>query len=70
MSDKISRWEISSNGYYPYCKRCGVEPPVRILTPYCPNCGAKMENAKYAIKETKYINCKNSHKEMIAYIEK
>ncbi len=69
MSDKISRWEISSDGYYPYCVNCHTEPPGKVLSPYCPNCGAMMENAKYAIKETTYINCKDSHKEMIDYIE-
>ncbi len=64
-----SKWEISSDGYYPYCMNCHTEPPGRVLSPYCPNCGAKMKNAKYAIKETTYINHKDSHKEMINYIE-
>ena len=64
-----SRWEISSDGYYPYCVNCHTEPPGRVLSPYCPNCGAKMKNNKYAIKKTTYMNCDHSHKEMIDYIE-
>ncbi len=64
-----SKWEISSDGYYPYCVNCHTEPPGRVLSPYCPNCGAKMKNERYAIKETIYTNCKDSHKEMIDYIE-
>ena len=64
-----SRWEISSDGHYPYCKKCGVEPPSGMLSPYCPNCGAMMENAKYEIKETTYINSKISYKEMIGYFD-
>lgn len=39
-------WKINSDGYYPYCSRCGYEPPyVReadMRTPYCPMCRAKM----------------------------
>lgn len=38
-----SKWEICCDGYYPYCKNCGNEPPGRKMTSYCPNCGAKMD---------------------------
>lgn len=40
---KHARWEISCDGYYPYCSNCRKEPQGREMTPYCPNCGAKMD---------------------------
>ena len=43
-----SKWEICCDGYYPYCKRCRNEPQGRVMTQFCPNCGAKMdEEVKY-----------------------
>lgn len=49
LREKTARWEISSDGYYPYCSHCKQEPPGRELTPFCPLCGyaicgAKMED--------------------------
>ena len=37
-----AKWEICSDGYYPYCTRCKQEPPGRVMTDYCPHCGAFM----------------------------
>ena len=37
-----SKWEICSDGYYPYCSNC-TERPNGELTKYCPNCGARMD---------------------------
>lgn len=37
-------WLINSDGYYPYCSICKNEPQNRVMTKYCPNCGAKMES--------------------------
>ena len=39
---KTGRWLVSSNGYYPYCSNCRMEPQGRLMTDFCPNCGAKM----------------------------
>lgn len=39
---KTGRWLINSDGYYPYCSICKNEPQGRIMTDYCPNCGAWM----------------------------
>lgn len=36
-------WLINSDGYYPYCSECMNEPQNRIMTDYCPNCGAYMK---------------------------
>lgn len=36
-------WLINSDGYYPYCSICNNEPKSRIMTDYCPNCGAYMK---------------------------
>lgn len=36
------RWEISYDGWYPYCPVCKEEPPGRTMTPFCPMCGADM----------------------------
>ena len=40
-------WEICCDSYYPYCSKCGYEPPrVRLTdmrTKYCPNCGKPMK---------------------------
>lgn len=35
--------EHDSDGYYPYCSECMNEPQNRIMTDYCPNCGAYMK---------------------------
>lgn len=40
---KHGQWIICSDGYYPYCSNCKTEPKSRILTKYCPDCGAKMD---------------------------
>ena len=40
------RWLINPDGYYPYCSACGQEPQGRVLTDYCPNCGARMGAAE------------------------
>lgn len=37
------QWLINSDGYYPYCSICKNEPQNRIMTDYCPNCGAYMK---------------------------
>ena len=37
-------WKINCDDYYPYCSECKNEPPGRIMTDYCPRCGAKMNN--------------------------
>ena len=37
------KWEISCDGYYPYCTNCMYEPKSGVLTNYCPHCGAKMD---------------------------
>lgn len=37
------KWEICSDGYYPYCSVCTEEPRGMEMTKYCPNCGAKMD---------------------------
>ena len=42
-------WIINSDGYYPQCSECMKEPQGRVMTDWCPNCGAKMggeENGK------------------------
>ena len=41
-----SKWEISSDGYYPYCKMCNASPENGKMTNYCPNCGARMDGNK------------------------
>ena len=42
-SVKHAKWEICSDGYYPYCSNCKNEPQGRAMTLFCPNCGAKMD---------------------------
>lgn len=37
-----AKWEISCDGWYPYCSNCKQEPQGRIMTNFCPNCGADM----------------------------
>jgi transcriptional regulator with XRE-family HTH domain len=41
--EKHAKWLINCDGYYPYCSNCKTEPPSRIMTKYCPNCGARMD---------------------------
>lgn len=40
---KYAKWEICSDGYYPYCSNCKNEPQGGVMTPFCPNCGTKMD---------------------------
>lgn len=37
-----AKWEINCDGWYPYCSNCKQEPQGRIMTNFCPNCGADM----------------------------
>lgn len=37
-----AKWEIYSDGYYPYCSRCLYEPPSGKMSNYCSHCGANM----------------------------
>ena len=41
--EKHAKWNINCDGYYPYCSNCKTEPPSRIMTKHCPNCGARMD---------------------------
>lgn len=41
--EKHGEWKINSDGYYPYCSVCLKEPQGRVMTNFCPNCGAKMD---------------------------
>jgi hypothetical protein len=41
-----SKWEIDCDGYYPYCPKCGEEPPSGKMTNFCPNCGNDMRGDK------------------------
>lgn len=43
IRQKTGQWLINSDGYYPYCSICKKEPQNRIMTDYCPNCGAYMK---------------------------
>lgn len=45
---KCAKWEICSDGFYPYCSICYCEPQGRQMTKYCPNCGAKMDGGTSA----------------------
>lgn len=38
-----ANWETCCDGYYPYCSHCTNEPQGRVMTKFCPNCGAKMD---------------------------
>ena len=40
------KWEICSDGYYPYCSVCKSEPKSKEMTDYCPHCGAYMKGDK------------------------
>ena len=42
-TQRKGQWLINSDGYYPYCSICLCEPQNRIMTTYCPNCGAFMK---------------------------
>ena len=39
---KTGHWIINSDGYYPYCSECRMEPKSGDMTDFCPNCGADM----------------------------
>ena len=42
-SEPEMRWQINSDGYYPYCPKCGEEPKSGEMTDRCPNCGVKLK---------------------------
>ena len=46
--ERHSKWEISFDGYYPYCLECGYKPDIDKLTDYCPGCGCRMDGGKHA----------------------
>ena len=50
---KTGQWLINSDGYYPYCSICKNEPKSRIMTDYCPNCGAYMKGESNEKKKKK-----------------
>lgn len=37
-----AHWDISCDGYYPFCSHCKQEPANRTMSKCCPNCGARM----------------------------
>ena len=39
-------WIINSDGCYPQCSECMNKTPCRVMTDWCPDCGAKMEEYK------------------------
>lgn len=41
---KRARWIIRKCRMLPYCSACGSEPVAAIMTKYCPNCGALMQD--------------------------
>ena len=41
-----AKWEISSDGYYPYCTNCKTEPKNGVRSKYCPECGSRMDGEK------------------------
>ena len=48
-----AKWIICNDGYYPYCSECHYEP--KEITPFCPNCGAKMELMKFHYQRSDII---------------
>ena len=47
----MQKWEISCNGWYPYCPVCKKEALFR--TPICLNCGAKLQQDDGDMEELK-----------------
>ena len=45
-----SQWLINPDGYYPYCSRCNTEPKGRVMTKFCPECGAEMQKWDREVK--------------------
>lgn len=43
LQEKQGQWLINCDGYYPYCSRCNNEPKGRVMTKFCPECGAEMQ---------------------------
>lgn len=43
---KHAKWEISCDGYYPYCSHCKTEPKNGVMSKRCPECGAYMDGGK------------------------
>lgn len=43
---KHGHWIINSDGYYPQCSECMKEPQGKVMTDWCPNCGAKMDGGE------------------------
>ena len=37
-----AHWDISCDGFYPFCSHCKQEPPHGTMTKYCPNCGSRI----------------------------
>lgn len=42
LEEHTAHWDISCDGYYPFCSVCRKEPPGREMSAYCPHCGRRM----------------------------
>lgn len=42
-STKHGIWTFLNNDFKPYCSECMKDAPGRVLTDFCPNCGARMD---------------------------
>lgn len=39
-----AKWKSSCNGWSAFCSACGEDLPGRVMTPFCPMCGADMRD--------------------------
>ena len=44
-AEKTAHWDINIDGYYPFCSHCGEA--TQHMSPFCPNCGAKMTTRRH-----------------------
>lgn len=47
LDDRAAKWEISCDGYYPYCNACRYVPERGKMTAFCGGCGARMGGAAH-----------------------
>ena len=64
-----AQWLINSDGWYPYCSRCGHEPKNGVTSKYCPDCGAIMENTQQSTTTRISFETLNDLRKHISFIQ-
>ena len=63
---KKSKWNINTDGYYPYCPNCGCEPAKGVMSNFCPDCGLDMRESELETRYKLILKAYGEHSEYVA----